>query len=629
MDAAPSSHRASAWEWAQVLLLLGNFAWTTLCLGGFRPETMLVTSGLNALLLAVHFAGRALSRGPVPRFHWAGWWLLPFLAYALVNVVWITPVPWLGWRDWLGWAQLAAVFWVVLNGIRSARARTWLFSGVVAVAYVTVVMACYQRFVKPDWLMLGRTQADQFVGRSSGSFGIPNSLAAFLLLLIPPLVVLGFRRGATLVQRVLCGYLALALLFGLVLTISRGGFIAMALVLVLWPLCLAPGSLGRRLAWTGLAGLAVAAALVALYLGSPSVRIRFEQMKADAGERTRPIMWRGAWHIFREHPAWGGGAASFNVLFEKFRPNQFQDEPIWAHNDYVNTLSDYGAVGFILFFGAAAGVAWRTARSRRAVTRDWLESPAVAGAMAMGVLAFALQLFVDFHFKIPALAMACGIMAALVVRRSAPEETAPVGPIERLVCGLVAAGLIAGWATWFAPMYRGEALRYAARQSLNRLALTEPDKVELAATLVAARADLAQAVALDPRNAQAWADLAYTISLQDHVTKDRTAELGRESEDAAKRALAITSVVPEFWVRRGVALDMQGRRAEAGDHFVKALTLAPANGLVWFYQAFHLSLNKGDPGLALAAVDFSLRLDPGNREAQSLRKRLASGRREP
>lgn len=628
MDGALSSQRTSAWEWAQVGLLLGSFAWTTLCLGGFRPETMLVTSGLNALLLAIHLAGRALGGGSQPRFHWAGWWLLPFLAYALANVIWVSPVPWLGWRDWLGWAQLAIVFWVGLNGVRSPRARTWLFSGIVAVAMVTVLLACYQRFVKPDWLMLGRTQADQFVGRASGSFGIPNSLAAFLLLLIPPLAALMFRRGASVVQRVGCGYLALVLLFGLGLTISRGGFIALALVLVLWPLFMA-GSLGRRLAWTAVAALAVAAALVALYLGSPSVRGRFEQMKADAGERTRPIMWRGAWQIFREHPAWGGGASSFNVLFEKFRPNQFQDEPIWAHNDYVNTLSDYGAVGFLLFFGAAAGVTWRTWRSKTSIERDWLDHPAVAGAVAMGLLAFALQLFVDFHFKIPALAMACGIMAALVVRRSAPEVLVVPGGPARAVGGLLAVGVLVGWTAWFAPMYRSEALRYAARQSVNRLALAEPNKTELAVTLVAARADLTQAVAFDPRNAQAWADLAYAISLQAHVTPERTAELGRESEKAAARALAIASVVPEFWIRRGVALDMQGRRADAGADLVKALTLAPANGLVWFYQAFHLSLNKGDPGLALAAVEFSLRLDPGNREAQSLRKRLASGRREP
>ena len=103
-------------------------------------------------------------------------------------------------------------------------------------------------------------------------------------------------------------------------------------------------------------------------------------------------------------------------------------------------------------------------------------------------------------------------------------------------------------------------------------------------------------------------------------------ELGRKAEETAGRALALSEVVPEFWLRRGVALDMQGRRFEAGEDFVQALALAPANAHVWFYEAYHLGLNPSDMAMALAATDFCLRLDPGNREAQSLRQRLASSR---
>ena len=243
MPTESTSVRASAWEWLMTVLLVANLAWTTLCLGGFRPETMIVTSALNGVLLAAHFGGRAFARdGDGRRLHPAGWWLLPFLAYAVANVLWVTPVPWLGWRDWLGWAQMILVFWVVLNDVRTRLTRTVLFGGLVAVAFASVLLACYQRFVRPDWMMLGRVQVEQFIGRSSGSFGIPNSLAALLLLLIPALGALTLRRGASAVQRVLCGYLTLTLGLGLVLTISRGAWLALALVLALWPVFAARGS---------------------------------------------------------------------------------------------------------------------------------------------------------------------------------------------------------------------------------------------------------------------------------------------------------------------------------------------------------------------------------------------------
>jgi hypothetical protein len=59
------AERVSAWEWAQTALLAANLVWTTLCLGGYRPETMAVTLALTGLLLAVHCAARAVDNRAV------------------------------------------------------------------------------------------------------------------------------------------------------------------------------------------------------------------------------------------------------------------------------------------------------------------------------------------------------------------------------------------------------------------------------------------------------------------------------------------------------------------------------------------------------------------------------------
>ena len=98
-----------------MILLSGNLVWTTLCLGGYRPETMVFTSLLNGLTLVVHLLGRAWLE-KAPRIHPVSWWFLPFLIDAAVNVMLVTPVQWLGWHDWLRWAQMILIFWVVLNG---------------------------------------------------------------------------------------------------------------------------------------------------------------------------------------------------------------------------------------------------------------------------------------------------------------------------------------------------------------------------------------------------------------------------------------------------------------------------------------------------------------------------------
>ncbi len=628
MSGSPQSSRASVGEWAQTVLLVGNLAWTTLCLGGYRPETMVVTSVLTGALLAINLAARGFERDAARRpMHPAGWFLLPFLVYAAINVAWVTPVRWLGWRDWFGWAEMIAVFWVVLNGVRAPATRRTLFVALVALGVVAVLLACYQRFVRPDWLMLHRVQAEQFIGRASGPFGIPNSLAAFLLLLLPALGALTFRRGAGAVARVFCGWLTLVFGFGLVLTISRGAWLGLGLALVIWPLAAGRGGWRRRIGTAMLVTTGLVAAGGTLYATVPRVHDRIAALIRDAGETSRPIIWRVAWKLFREHPLVGTGAASYNVLFEKYRPEGFLDQPQWAHNDYLNTLSDYGLVGFGLFFGASGLIAWRCLRARRDAPVDapgWLDSRATTAALGVGLLAFAFQLFVDFHFKIPALALGFAVMAALAVQGRWPVTRTTASSLSGRVMGVAAAGAALSLVWFFVrPAFEAEALRYRARQSIDQLAGKPENSPDYRDRLAESRDMLARAVAIAPGNAQAWADVAYAASLRAHIFPKELPALGVEAETAAARALSISPDCVEFWVRQGVARDMRGRWYDGSLDFAHAVTLAPDTSWVWFYYADHLSRKSTERGLTEAALALCLRLDPRNPDGLALRQRLA------
>jgi O-antigen ligase len=610
MPANPQPARALNFQWARVALLCANVLWTTLCLGGFLPGTRVAMTLLTAALVAVHLADPA--RGT--RAHLAGMLFLPFLAYAAANVTWVTPVRWLGWFDWLNWAQAMAVFWVVLNGIEAPACRRFLFGFLASVGVVAAALAGYQHFVRPDWLMLGRTQAGQFLGRSSGPFGIPNSLGVLMALLIPPVGWLAFGPGRTRVSRA-AGAVALAFLCaGFVLAVSRGAWLALAAAFALRPL-LSPGSsVARRVGGTLLAAAVAAAAAAVLYFSFPLMHERVDQLVKDAGERTRPILWRGAWRIFEAHPAFGGGAASFDALFEPYRTEGYIDQPYYAHCDYVNTLADYGAVGFVLLFGAAAVVAWRCVRAR-----------GLAGAAFTGLLAFAFHLLVDFHLKIPALAMIVATIGALVTAQAWPPVRARHGGGRGLwrvaaTCAAVAVPVLAF--TWVLPKYRSEAARRSGREAIDRMALDGVDVSHEADSLAAISSQLSRALILDPGNAQAWSDKAYADSLGALVNPGRTAELGMAVEREARRAVELCPVVWEYWVRLGTGLDMQHRWIEGGACYVHALQLAPMRADAWYYQAYHLSLVPNEAGPAIDAADLSLRLDPGFLLAQALRHRM-------
>jgi len=629
MPVSSSTARATAWEWIQTSVLVANLAWTTLCLGGYRPDTMIVTGALNGLLLLVHFAARLA--GHAGRGHPAGICLLLFLAYSMVNVLAVTPVRWEGWQDWLEWAQMIAVFWVVLNGVRAPAARCTLLAVILGLGVVSVGLACYQRFVRPDWLMLGRVQADQFIGRSSGPFGIPNSLGGFLVLLLPATAMLAVRRGPRLIVRIFLGVVAVIYLLGLVLTISRGAWLGLALALAMWPLFARQRRWWWRLGGAGLMLGVVLAVGASLYFAVPGVRGRLDALVRDSGEKTRPIMWKGAWEIFREHPTFGGGAGAYNFLFEKFRPGNYQDAPQWSHNDYLNTLSDYGAVGFVLFFGACGFIGWRCIRRREALPGDagrGFDERTVTQGFAVGMLAFGLQLFVDFHLKIPALAMIWATISALIVqhRWSVPDDARTGSRPGHFLDAVFIVLTVAAVVGFVLPHYRGEAARSSARREIDQLA-RHPTSPEVEREVVAlARSELSQATKIDPNNPRSWSDLAYATSLWSHYEPDKLAELGRETEDYARKALKGSHAVPEFWLYLGVSLDMQNRWVDAGDAFAEALALAPSSAPIWYYQAFHLSLNPAGRGPAQGAVAICLRLDPGNREAEALRQRLAVSR---
>ena len=309
------------------------------------------------------------------------------------------------------------------------------------------------------------------------------------------------------------------------------------------------------------------------------------------------------------------GAGCFDVLFEKFRPIGFRDDPVYAHCDYLNTLCDYGVIGFVLFFGPAAFVLGRCAGAR-----------GFRGAVFTGLLAFALHLLVDFHLKLPALAMIVATITALLAAQEWPADASIGAPSA----GARAAGVTLSVAVlflaafWAMPKFRAEEARRDARDAIDRMAGEGVSTASRGGELGAIRAELRKAVATDSANAQSWSDLAYADTLWSLVDPSQTRVLGMRAETEAGRAIALCPVIAEFWVRKGAALDMQQRWLEGGDCSARSLQLAPNRADIWYYHAFHLNLKDTETGPAMAAANMCLRLDPGFLLAQLLRQRLAN-----
>jgi len=622
----PAPRGVAALEWIVVLGLSAALGWTTMCLGGYLTGPLVVSSTLVFALAALGAVAWVTRRGGQRiEFNLAVLLPLPFLVFALGSVLWIAPAAWLAWREWLLWFQMWIVFALVLHFGRT-RGQTAVWIGtLLALGLIGVGLAAYQRYSDPGWMMLGRRQAAQFVGRSAGMFGVPNSLAALLELIAPVCLCLVSSRVVRPLAKVLCAWLAGLFIFAIVLTGSRGGWLGLGTALLLWPI-LTGRAWRKKIGGVLLVLIAAGGVFWGLYRNSAYARERIQPFLEGRFEPSRPIIWRAGVEIWLTRPWLGTGAASYNVFFDQHRESGFLNEPLWAHNDYLNTLSDYGVIGFVLWAGAGAAIfscGWREIRRVRRspppTSELFLREKWKLGLL-LGLIAFAVHLTVEFHTKIPALAFAAAMCAGLLVR----DDPRLIRSVERSagwgvggLLGLVAAGL--AWRLAL-PLYRAEALRFDARWTIDQYAVRKEGN--LPEIVGRARKALAAAVRLDPRNGQAWSDLAYATALSARFAPRDAAGVGKFAELAADEAIQRCAVNAEFWVRRAVSLDLQSRQPEAEECFRRAVELAPNTPAWWYYYGGHLARFSTRKADALKALDTCLTLDPQYGAASILRQQL-------
>ncbi len=610
-------------------LLVATLGWVTWHLGGVMGESMGVGFALAMMMVPLVWA-RWLWLEPtgLPR---GWWWPLPMVAY-------------MGWHAWSlsatpGRATMEALhglwglagYWVALHVVRLKEPRRWVGAGVGGLTLLLAVMAFYQRVVDPTWLPMGRVQGIYFQTRSSGLFGVPNTLAAWMLVVIPSAWWLVWRNSRQRPAWALAaGVVASAASAGLVLTLSRGGWLAMFLALVIWGVVGLSGGWRRRVSWAVLVLVLFGGALGWGYVKLPQLRDRLDTMVKFRGERTRPMMWEAAGKLWLDAPWWGTGGGSYHSLVDRHRPVGFRDAPQWAHNDYLNTLSDYGVVGMVLGWGIFGWVVWQTQRRHREQRRrEQAEKGRQASdsawktAIGVGLCGGLLATAVDFHLHLPALLW---LMILLLAEWTHGRRRGDPGPRKAnvavssalrgsalLVVTVGALGL--GWWSW--PRFQAEALRFQAQEQIDGFAKRTPlapSQADLAPVLEA----LVRATQLAPEHEAGWNQLAMAMALRAHAERAHTAQIGREAEAAARRALALSPEVAMHWVSLGVALDLQGKWAEAGLVFGRAIKMAPTNARVWFYQGFHFSHKTSTHALARAALATCLRLDGGIPQAKTL-----------
>jgi hypothetical protein len=309
--------------------------------------------------------------------------------------------------------------------------------------------------------------------------------------------------------------------------------------------------------------------------------VRLKQLTAEDSldENLRFKLWRPAVEMWRQNIWWGVGPDHFDYRFRAYRPQRVQREPGRVHNDYLNTLVDWGIVGAALVASAlallGAGVVKTWPYVRRSPgdlgSRQSNKFALVLG-VSLGMLAIAIHSVVDFNMNIPANAiLAVAWMAILTgCLRFASEQywrTAHLG--LKTAASLVLVSTV-GYLAWEGTRCADE---YVWRQRAAR-----------APSFSAAQIDaLKRAYAVEPRNFETAYDIGEAFRMQSWEGADNYAELATNAMQWFERSIKLNPYNSGSYLRYGMCLDWLGRLDEGQRKFEEAVHLDP-NG--YFTAAF-------------------------------------------
>lgn len=248
-------------------------------------------------------------------------------------------------------------------------------------------------------------------GRIHGTLVYPNALAGAILLLFPVTLALAVFGTGSLrppIRYLLLGLVAFLGLGCLFWTGSKSGWL-IALGLVATRLLLS--RIPRRLR------LPLFAAVAILGLTAFGIRFRAYFSAGATSVGARFDYWRAAAATVASNPLTGTGPGTFQRPYSRLKSPEAEMARL-VHNDYLEQFSDSGIPGGVLYLAWIGGLVVAVGRHAFQSREPMMQ------ALALGVLAWFAQGFVEFGLYIPALAWTAftlaGVLAALPVEREEP-----------------------------------------------------------------------------------------------------------------------------------------------------------------------------------------------------------------
>ncbi len=550
-------------------LVLAILSYGPLATGAVRTPDFLILQGLTLGVVALWGLRFWLHQRPQLLWPPICWAVVAFALYAIGRYL-TADIEYVARREMLHVLVYAFLFLAIVNNLHRQESVQLIIFTLVFLATAISFYAIYQFLT--DSNRVWHYVVPPFGHRASGTYISPNHLGGFLEMLLPLGLAYTLVGRLKPVAKVFLGYAALVLVAGIAVTVSRGTWMAASVALLLLFGVLL---FHRNYRLPALVLLAVVVGAGAFFVPRtfPFER-RLKQLftQGKVNDDLRFALWEPAFRVWQENVWWGAGPAHFDYRFRKYRPDDVQKQPDRAHNDYLNTLADWGAVGTALVASAWV-LLWvgvvKTWRFVRGTPNDLGGKKGsnkfafVLGA-SLGLIAILVHSVVDFNMHIPANAILAITLMALLsshLRFATERYWAGMGAWAKVLGSFVLlTGLVyLGGQTW------RDTWEYVWLDRAERAPTFSPAQIGL----------LEKAFAVEPMNSETAYAIGEAYRVQSKEGDENYRELAEKAMTWFERSQRLNRWDGYGYLRYGLCLDWVGKPDEAAPYFAKAEELDP------------------------------------------------------
>ena len=294
---------------------------------------------------------------------------------------------------------LAAIVLMLLQNLKFLRQVIWMM--ILAGCFMASI-SIYQYFTDSwghNFAGFGRAEISQItstvtVFRISGPIGDANFYAQILIVLLPLALGRAWHEKSKLLRLIALTAAAMIALT-VVLTFSRGAFLALLFTLILSAIWLRPK--WKHLLIAGVLSLPLLTLVPDAYFERISTIKELlpghsDGNLSDQAFRGRASEWKAAWLMFTDHPILGVGLGNYPVHYQQYSRDIGLDPRLSqrsAHSLYLQIAAETGVVGIaILGF-----ILWKALKGLWRVRKRFLEASMqdaanLTGAFLIGFLGY-------------------------------------------------------------------------------------------------------------------------------------------------------------------------------------------------------------------------------------------------